>query len=403
MKLDFTSSITICKFKFHIEEAIMAIERQFWFNRIEEIWKKRSIVWLAGVRRSGKTTLAKSFSNATYVNCDLPSERRRLEDPESFYQNLESSTVVFDEIHQLTEASQVLKIGADHFKSKKILATGSSTLFASKKFKDSLTDRKRDIHFLPVLVSELENFSSSLKRRILHGGLPPSLMNAQLDHEFFAEWMDSFYARDIQELFAVERRQPFLKVLEYLLISNGNQFEVAKLAQASGVSRPTVIKYLDILETTKAVTLIRPFSRNSLKEIVSQPKVYGFDTGFSCFAKGIKELRNEDYGQYLENLTLETLQSLGLNRQIQYWRTKSQNEIDFVLSLSKDENLIIECKWQEKHFDDYSFRAFRKDYPRGLNIVVTSDSKRRVSDHKGIKIHFVNIYDLQDLIKTLIQ
>ncbi len=153
----------------------------------------------------------------------------------------------------------LLKIGADHYKDKRILATGSSTLIANKKFKDSLTDRKRNIHFLPVLVNELEDFNSTLKKRILHGGLPPSLLSENLDNEFFAEWMDSFYARDIQELFAVEKRQPFLKVLQYLLMGNGTQFEVTKLAQAAGVSRPTAIKYLEILELTKAITLVRPF------------------------------------------------------------------------------------------------------------------------------------------------
>lgn len=373
------------------------IKREFWLQKIQKSWAKRPIVWLTGVRRSGKTTLAHSITNSVYINCDLPSEQRRLEDPEDFYKNLKSNIVVFDEIHQLPEASLLLKIGADHFKEKKILATGSSTLIASKKFKDALTDRKRAIHFLPVLVSELDDFNCSLKKRILHGGLPPSLLSEEIDNDFFAEWLDSFYARDIQEIFAVDKRQAFLKVLEYLLISNGNQFEATKLAQASGVSRPTIIKYVEILETTKAITVLKPFSNNPLNEIVSQPKVFAFDTGFSCFAKGIKDPRSEDYGQYLENLTLETLQSLGFGNQIHYWRTKNKNEIDFVIPLNRNEVVAIECKWQEKNFQNDTFELFRKSYPRGENLVVTSDSKTRVVENKKIKIQFVNIFDLQKL------
>ncbi len=373
---------------------IFNIERSFWLEKIQKSWTQRPIVWLAGVRRSGKTTLAKSIPQSVYINCDLPSEQRRLEDPEDFYLNLKAKVVVFDEIHQLPEASQLLKIGADHFKGIKILATGSSTLVASKKFKDSLTDRKRNIHFLPVLVSELAAFKSTLKKRILFGGLPPSLLQDELDPDFFAEWMDSFYARDIQEIFAVEKRQPFLKVLEYLMIHNGQQFEVTKLAQVSGVSRPTTMKYLDILESTKAITLLKPFSQNPLQEIVSQPKVYAFDTGLSCFAKGISELRSEDCGQYLENLTLETLQSRGYERQLHYWRTKNQKEIDFVIPINRSETLAIECKWSERNFNDDAFQLFRTKYPKGQNWVVTSDSKTRVVVLKKMKIQFVNIFDL---------
>ncbi len=379
----------------------MDIKRTFWLQKIQKSWSKRPIVWLAGVRRSGKTTLAASIPDSTFINCDLPSEQKRLEDPEDFYKNLKTKTVIFDEIHQLPEASMLLKIGADHFKDKKILATGSSTLIASKKFKDSLTDRKRNLHFLPVLVSELADFRSTLKKRILHGGLPPSLLGENVDNDFFSEWMDSFYARDVQELFAVEKRQPFLKVLEYLLIANGSQFEITKLAQASGVTRPTTIKYLDILESTKTISLLKPFSTNPLQEIVSQPKVYGFDTGFSCFVKGIHEPRNEDYGVYLENLVLETFQSQGHGNQLHYWRTKNQHEIDFVLPLARDTVLSIECKWQEKHFEDDNLYIFRKSYSKGPNWVVTSDSRTRVVKNKKLTIQFVNIFDLPQMIEAL--
>ena len=83
------------------------IRRPFWIHRIEKAWNKRSIVWLSGVRRVGKTTLAKMFPESVFQNCDLPSINRRLEDPELFYDNLEPGTVViFDEIHRLKDPSR---------------------------------------------------------------------------------------------------------------------------------------------------------------------------------------------------------------------------------------------------------------------------------------------------------
>jgi len=128
------------------------INRPFWINRVKQAWRKQPIVWLSGVRRVGKTTLAGMFSNSVYLNCDLPSVVRRLEDPESFYDGLKKgSTVIFDEVHRMDAPSQLLKIAADAYPHLKILATGSSTLAATKKFRDSLTGRKRMIYLAPVL------------------------------------------------------------------------------------------------------------------------------------------------------------------------------------------------------------------------------------------------------------
>ena len=102
------------------------------------------ICWLAGVRRVGKSTLAKSLGEERmiYVNCDLPVTRDMIADPELFYRNCTHPVVVFDEVHQLPDPSMVLKIGADLFPHLKIMATGSSTLAASRKFKATLTAEK---------------------------------------------------------------------------------------------------------------------------------------------------------------------------------------------------------------------------------------------------------------------
>ncbi len=379
----------------------MDISRSFWQKKIELAWERAPIVWLSGVRRSGKTTFVESLNDTAYFNCDLRSVQEDVADPESFFKKNKAKVFVFDEIHQLPEASMLLKIGADTQKNVKFLATGSSTLVASKKFKDTLSGRKRNIHFTPVLIQEMEAFGADLKKRFLHGGLPPALLANRLDPDFYAEWLDSFYARDIQELFAVEKRQPFLKALEYLIAANGNQFEITKLGQASGVSRPTVAKYLDILEVTRAVSVVRPFSGNVEQEIVSQPKVYAFDSGFYCHVQNIKELRSEDCGLLLENLVLENIQATGFGNDVRYWRTKNKNEIDFVLPLERGSVHAIECKWKEKNFDDSSLQIFRRRNPKGLNWVVTSDSKTRIVKSKLMSIQFINIFDLPVFISSL--
>src|SRR5213594_902160 len=105
--------------------------RQYWVKRVEEQWRRRSVLWLRGVRRAGKTFLAQSLREIEYFDCELPSVRRAMEDPEAFLRGLGRRRIVLDEVHRLPNPSEMLKVAADHFPGVRILATGSSTLGAS--------------------------------------------------------------------------------------------------------------------------------------------------------------------------------------------------------------------------------------------------------------------------------
>jgi len=349
------------------------IGRPFWIERIEAAWKEVPIAWLSGVRRVGKTTLAQSLSEerTLYVNCDLPTTEDRVRDPALFYRDCPKPVIVFDEIHQLRDPSRVLKIAADLFPQLKILATGSSTLAVSKKFRDTLTGRKRQIHLTPVLVGELPDFGATLSKRLLHGGLPPALLAQTKKPSFYREWMDSFFARDIQRLYGFRDMNRFNALFEYLLRQSGGQLEVTRTAAALGITRPTVESHLQALEVTHAITLLRPFHGGGQKELVKQPKIYGFDTGFVSFARGWEPLRPDDCGSLWEHLVLEHLQAHSPGTPVQYWRDKAGNEIDFVLRRGREAVDALECKWNPDAFDGKALALFRSYYPKGHNYLVT--------------------------------
>lgn len=348
-------------------------DRPFWQQRLELAWKEAPIAWLAGVRRVGKTTLAQSLGagRALYVNCDLPVVEDMVRDPQLFFKGCDQPIVIFDEIHQLRDPSRVLKVGADLFPRLRILATSSSTLAASKKFSDTLTGRKRLIHLVPLLYNELDTFGVSLQKRLFHGGLPPALLAAEKRAAFYREWLDSFFARDIQRLFAVRDLDRFNALLEYLLRQSGGLLDVTKTASALGVSRPTVNNHLKALQITQAMTLVRPFHSGGQKEIVRMPRVYGFDTGFVSFARGWDPLRPADYGFLWEHLVLEYLQAHLPDLQLHYWRDKTGREVDFVIAHSRDQVDAIECKWDASEFDVAGLKAFRALYPQGNNYLVS--------------------------------
>ncbi len=374
------------------------IRRPFWIKQVENGWRKRSLVWLSGVRRVGKTTLAKMFEDAVYLNCDLPSVQRRLVDPESFYETQQDETkIIFDEIHRLEDPSIVLKIATDNYPHLKILATGSSTLWATRKFRDALTGRKVSIYMPPILWTECHDVFGikSLDRRLLRGGLPEPFLADEEDLTFFSEWIDSFYARDILELFGIRNRVGFMKLLHLLLRQSGGLLDLSNLAKLSDLSRPTVKAHLEAMSIAHAVYLLSPFWGGSRREIKRQQKCYAFDTGFVTFIRGWDTIRDEDRGILWEHLVLDALRTTVPEVNLFYWRDKSGHEIDFVVKGRNKTVNIIECKINPDDFNPRNFVLFRSFYPEGKNFVfcpyITESFSRSFKD---MQVIFCSLQDV---------
>ena len=369
--------------------------RLFWLKQLKGSWKKRPLVWLSGVRRSGKTTLCKMIPDAIYLNCDLPSIGRQLENIEFFFRNLPGgTTLIFDEIHKLQDPSLILKIGTDEFPDLKILATGSSTLEATKKFRDSLTGRKRQLFLPPVLWSEcLTDFSiPDLDKRLLKGGLPEFLLSEEKSEELYSEWIDSYYARDIQELFNVRNRFGFLKLMYLLFIQSGGVLEISSLAKESGLSRPTVMSHIEGMSLAHAITLVHPYFGGGRKEIIKRPKVYAFDTGFVTHVKGWTEIRETDRGLLWEHLVLDMLHVAHGN--VYYWTDKYRNEIDFIVKGKGKELHTIECKINPDKYSSVAVKKFREYYPEGRNFCFSPHIKTPY--RLGIEKTEVNFQSIPD-------
>ena len=372
------------------------VNRNFWLNQIENAWERRSIVWLSGVRRVGKTCLCQTLLDIEYFDCELPRVRRLMEDPQGFLESIESGRIVLDEIHRLPNPSELLKIAADHYPQIKIVATGSSTLGASAKFRDTLAGRKTELWLTPIMMDDLNDFNqSNIQHRLLHGGLPPFFLQSEYPENDYQEWIDAYWAKDIQELFRLERRHSFQKFTELLMLQSGGIFEATKFAAPCEVSRGTISNYLSILEATFVVHIIRPFSSRRSSEIVSAPKVYGFDTGFVCYYQGWTQLRQDDLGLLWEHYVLNEIMAHIQSREIQYWRDKRGHEVDFVLTRSRQMPIAVECKWSADGFSPRQLLAFRRQYPEGSNFVVAHDvDKPYTNTYNGISVKFVNLNTL---------
>ncbi len=355
-----------------------------------------------GIRRVGKTSLCQSLPDIEYLDCELPWVRQLLEDPEGFLTSRKGKRIILDEIHRLDNPSETLKIAADHYPEVKIIATGSSTLGASAKFKDTLTGRKRELWLTPLLLQEIGDFGNdNLRHRMLFGGLPSFFASKQFPDNDFKEWIDAYWAKDIQEMFSVGKKYSFQKFAELLLAHSGGQFEASKFTAPCEVSRPTISNYLAVLEATFAVHVIRPYSTHKANEILMAPKIYGFDTGFVCYAKGWHSLRAEDLGLLWEQCVLNEIYGHLQGTTVNYWRDKQGPEIDFIIrNKSTNELTAIECKFTSASLTKSrsamaelgtNIEAFRQHYPQGKNYVVASDIEKPFERQYGdITLSFVS-------------
>ena len=371
--------------------------RNYWLGRIREAWNRRSVIWLMGVRRVGKTVLAQSLPDADYFDCEMPRVRQRLADPEAFLEDHSGGTVVLDEVHRLADPTELLKIAADHHSGTRILATGSSSLSASAKFSDTLAGRKEEVWLTPMIADDVRDFGQEdLRRRLLRGGLPEFYLAAALPQLQYQEWVDAFWARDILDLFRLEKRFAFLRFVELIMQQSGGIFEATRFARPCEVSRQTISNYLAVLEATFVAQVIRPYSGRPSAELVAAPKVYGFDTGFVCFFQGWVELLPEYLGVLWEHLVLnELLAKKPAGTRIHYWRTKHGNEIDFVLAKRGQAPIVVECKWSAADPSLRNVGVFRRHYPEGGNFIVAADVDGPFTrDYKGLQVRFIGLKDL---------
>jgi predicted AAA+ superfamily ATPase len=128
------------------------------------------------------------------------------------------------------------------------------------------------------------------------------------------------------------------------------------------------------------------------------PGVYPFDTGFVCHARGWDRLRAEDHGVLWEHLVLETLLATELPK-LHFWRDKQQREVDFVVPRGREAVDAIECKWRPQEFAARGLAAFRANYPKGRNFVVSPiDGRSYVRRQDDLEVTVIAPRELRQLL-----
>ncbi|MBI2967580.1 MAG: ATP-binding protein [Bacteroidetes bacterium] len=347
---------------------------------IEKELFKGKIIILYGARRTGKTTLVKEIRNkyngkSGYFSCDEPDIRDAFTEKTSTELKKilgDNKLVILDEAQRVKNIGITLKLIADNIKNIQVIATGSSSFDLSNMVIEPLTGRKREFFLFPLTIEELQPLYSAMEisrlvQRWMILGLYPEIVISETDAEKnLKEIARSYSYKDILQFQNIRNPEILEKLLQALSVQSGNEVSYNELADLLQIDKNTVSGYIRILEKAFIIFRLGPFSRNLRTELKKLRKIYFYDTGIrNALINNFNPLHlRQDTGSLWENFLISErrkyLFNHGLDIQSYYWRTKQQQEIDY-LEEGAGKMRAFEIKWKKESFK--TPEIFSKTYP----------------------------------------
>ena len=329
------------------------------------------VVCLLGARQCGKTTLARRLEpERAFYSMDNPAhfETARA-DPAGFLQNL-PDTVTLDEIQRAPELLPVIKIAVDQDRRPgRFLLTGSANLLLLPRVTEALAGRMEIVRLQPLAESEKERRPGRFVQALLDGAFRPKILPAPLRRDLeLAErlvaggypeaqrqapararrWHEEYLAavieRGLEDVARVARADSLLQLLEVLAAQTAQLLNVSGLGRQLQLQRPTVLRYLSILERLFLVRRLRAWRRNPAKKAVTTPKVHLLDSGLAASLSGLRAADWVDnrgpMGPLLESFVVQQLaaQAAWTDSDLKLWHYRDHRgaEVDAVLTRGRD-------------------------------------------------------------------
>ncbi|MBD5274759.1 MAG: ATP-binding protein [Bacteroides sp.] len=361
--------------------------------KIVKDFRRNKIITLLGPRQVGKTTLLEQIieearnKKIMTLNCDDDDDRMLLQDKSSTeLKNLigNNDIVMIDEAQRVENIGLTLKKIGDLKTKSNIMVTGSSSLNLGDKINEPATGRLIEYNLFPFTVAELADHTSwreeqrMLNQRLIYGLYPEVVMYPEDARRTLMTISNSYLYKDLLSYDGVRKPALLQNIVRALALQVGSEVSYNELAQLVGADKTTVEKYVDLLEKCFVVFRLPSYSRNLRNEIKKGKKIYFYDNGIrnavlSNFAT--PEFRT-DMGALWENfLVSERLKRnvySGSYAQMFFWRTQSQQEIDYIEECDGQLN-AFEFKWNPKTKASLP-KTFIETYPGSSFEVISPDN-----------------------------
>lgn len=352
----------------------------------------RQSAFLWGPRKTGKTTyLKQNFADSLFydfLNTDLVFELMRrpallreqisAKNPEELAHPIILDEVqkvpgILDEVHGLIENHGL-----------RFILCGSSARKLKRGKFNLLGGRAWHYEMFPLVSCEIGELDLLT---VLNHGLVPNHFLQEGYQKSLKGYVQDYLK---EEIFAegLSRNIPgFSRFFDTLKYSHGELINFSNIGRDAGIDSKTVKEYFQILVDTLLGRFVEPFKRRSARQIITKaPKFYLFDVGVANYImrRHVKEERGEAFGRALEHFIFMELTAHSsykeLDYEIRYWRTKTGQEVDFVLG---DAEVAIEVKGSSRvdQRELKSLLLFIDEYsPRSAIVVSNEKQARRVGN-----------------------
>ena len=348
--------------------------------------------FLWGARKTGKTTYLKERFPDSLVydflktdlffemskNPSLLRERLLAKDDTTLKRPIILDEVqkipqVLDEVHWLIEN-----------KGLRFVLCGSSARKLKKGHANLLGGRAWRYELFPLVSREIEAFD--LLRALNHGLIPLHYLQGDEDCKRSLKAYVQDYLRE--EVFAegLTRNIPaFSRFFDAFGYSHGEITNYCNIARDCGVDAKTVKEYYQILVDTLLAVRIEPFKKRQSRQVITKAsKYYMFDVGVAGYLtkRHLTEAKGPEFGHAFEHFMLMEMTAYrsykGKDFAINFWRTKSGLEVDFVLGAGE---VAVEIKGASRvdKKDMNALEAFGQACSTKRSIVVCNEKERRLS------------------------
>jgi len=346
---------------------------------VSEALADTRVILVNGARQAGKSTLtrlATADRPGTIVRLldDPATLRAAQEEPTEFVEH--DGLMVIDEVQLVPELLRPIKVKVDLDPAPgRFLLTGSSRILALRTLPDALPGRIEIIELWPFSQGELTDgpdrfvdaafrhgprvdHSSGWRRkdyleRVVIGGFPEAVRRTPRRRAaFFDSYLTTLVERDVLELANIERRGDLLKLLALLAGRAGQLIVPGTLAGQSGISRSTLVRYLELLASVFLIKTIPAWSSNLTRRAIGTAKLAFVDTGVACHLIGQDAVRLGEpggaAGPMMENFVVSELaRQLTWSQErgtLHHYRTKDGVEVDAVIETPDGRVIGIEVK-----------------------------------------------------------
>lgn len=335
-------------------------------GKVLEFLELPHILSLVGVRRAGKSTIARQTinhlirdkgvnpRNILFLNLETPQFSRFRNDVasleriyEDYLKLVSPEGLVYcflDEVHFFPEWQVFVK---DRYERKgiKFIVTGSNSRLLSSEFITLLSGRTLPIEVFPfsftefarargldandrlTMFRERHRFRGVFDDYLRGGGFPET---AFIEGEAARKEVLVMYARnvlcqDIAPRFGVKKAQELENLFFYLTSNVASLYTYNRLSALVGLNDKTVKEYLSYFADAYLLFTLDAYDFSVKEQIKSPKKVYAIDTGM---AAATAFSFSENVGHYLENLVYLELKRQG--SEVYYYKTVNGLEVDFV-------------------------------------------------------------------------